>query len=159
MHLAGKGLVSLNPQQARLKVRSLYRTTLREIPRIIRLYRLHYTVPQLRHKARRSFEDNKNVTDVSLIDSLVMAGANDLQEATENFMTKSHVMRWIMSVPDDDLTSRFDLESITNPQDRELVSRFLPTNPRGYDSFRRHAVQEGSIQQQGSSPKSRLPDM
>ena len=118
---------------------SNHRRCLKEAPGIIRTYKLFYTVPEIRAKMKRAFLMNAHVSDPAIVDSLVLKGYNDLEECQENWQTRSHVVRWILSVPDEAQSKLIDLAKIQNPQERELMAKFFPNDVQAFDSFQKYS--------------------
>ena len=67
-----KPLLSVNKNEARLRVLSLYKAWYRQIPFILTEYDLPVTRAECVHTLRERFQTNKHVTDVRVIDMLVV---------------------------------------------------------------------------------------
>ncbi|XP_047343257.1 NADH dehydrogenase [ubiquinone] 1 alpha subcomplex subunit 6 isoform X1 [Vespa velutina] len=73
-------ILSSNHAEARKKVLALYRAWCRQIPFIVIDYDIPYTRKQCLEKLRSEFLKNKYVTDVRVIDLLVIKGHMELTE-------------------------------------------------------------------------------
>lgn len=56
--------------------------------------RLPKSVPQCRAKLRQEFEKHKDVTDIRVIDMLVIKGRMELQETVEKWKQECHMMHY-----------------------------------------------------------------
>ncbi|XP_054008261.1 NADH dehydrogenase [ubiquinone] 1 alpha subcomplex subunit 6 [Hylaeus anthracinus] len=89
-----KPILSLNPQDARKRVIQLYKAWYREIP----LVKLNYDIPKsendCRIKLREMFVRNAKVTDIRVIDLLVIKGQMELQEVAMLWKPKGCLMNY-----------------------------------------------------------------
>jgi len=75
------------------RVVDLYRRTLREIPRTIKIFDMDMPEDVLRGKVRNLFRAHDNVTDPRIIDNLLMKGELDLEETVNVWKQKSQLSR------------------------------------------------------------------
>ncbi|KAJ7330016.1 hypothetical protein JRQ81_016190 [Phrynocephalus forsythii] len=89
-----KPIFSRDLNEAKRRVRELYRAWYREVPNAVHLYQLNITVKQGRDKVRELFMKNAHVTDPRIIDMLVIKGKMELQETIRAWKQQTHVMRY-----------------------------------------------------------------
>lgn len=87
-------LLSLDHQEAHQKVLQLYKTWYRQLPQTIFDYDIPKSVNACRQKLREEFLRHRNVTDLRVIDMLVIKGHMELKETSERWKQKSHLMRY-----------------------------------------------------------------
>ncbi|KAJ0176622.1 hypothetical protein K1T71_007801 [Dendrolimus kikuchii] len=85
-------LMSSDFCEARRRVLSLYRAFYRYIPYIIKYFDIPKTEEDVRWKIREHFYKNACVTDVRVIDLLVIKGNMELKEITRQWQQKGHIM-------------------------------------------------------------------
>ncbi|EAT34732.1 AAEL013043-PA [Aedes aegypti] len=67
-------ILSVDREEARKRVLNLYKAWYRQIPYIVMDYDIPKSVEQCREKLREEFLKHKNVTDIRVIDMLVIKG-------------------------------------------------------------------------------------
>merc|ERR1719427_2258398 len=100
---AAKPLLSTSPEEARRRVLTLYRMWIREVPTVIELHGLDIPLSTIRKTVYKEFEKNKNLSDIRVIDMLVVKGKQE-----------NHVMKWF---PED------------KPKQKDFLTKFY----EGYD--------------------------
>ncbi|KAH9415835.1 NADH dehydrogenase (ubiquinone) B14 subunit [Dermatophagoides pteronyssinus] len=95
-HLGGKvkPVLSLNQTEARRRVLNLYRAWYRQIPYICYEMELPVNDKQMRNKVRELFLANQHITDVRVIDMLVIRGQMELNDTINKFKSHMHVMAY-----------------------------------------------------------------
>ncbi|XP_065090769.1 NADH dehydrogenase [ubiquinone] 1 alpha subcomplex subunit 6-like [Ochlerotatus camptorhynchus] len=87
-------LLSMNHQEAHRKVLKLYKTWYRQLPQTVYECDIPKSLEQCRQKLREEFLKHRNVTDLRVIDMLVIKGQMELKETSAKWKQKSHLMRY-----------------------------------------------------------------
>ncbi|XP_074083171.1 NADH dehydrogenase [ubiquinone] 1 alpha subcomplex subunit 6 [Macrotis lagotis] len=91
---AVKPVFSRDLQEAKRRVRELYRAWYREVPTTVHLFQLDISVKQGRDKVREMFLRNAHVRDPRVVDLLVIKGKMELEETIKVWKQRTHVMRF-----------------------------------------------------------------
>ncbi|XP_070580034.1 NADH dehydrogenase [ubiquinone] 1 alpha subcomplex subunit 6-like [Ptychodera flava] len=89
-----KPVMSRDANEAKRRVRNLYRAWYREIPHTVYAYQLNISVKKGREKVKEQFVRNAHVQDIRAIDMLVIKGKMDLEETHKIWKQRTHIMRW-----------------------------------------------------------------
>jgi len=89
-----KPILSLNKVDARRRVLNLYRAWYRQIPYICHEFELPVNAKHMRDKVRELFFANKHITDIRVIDMLVVRGQMELNDTVNKFKSHTHVMTY-----------------------------------------------------------------
>ena len=108
-----KPILSLNREEAHRRVLNLYRAWYRQVPYILHANpQLPLTEKMMFDKVREKFYQNSDVTDVRVIDMLVIKGQMELNETVLRFKTEDHILNWFK-----------ETHSPARPKD--FISKFL----------------------------------
>ena len=107
-----KPILSLNRDEAHRRVMNLYRAWYRQVPYLSHTNPdLPVTETQMYNKIRELFYQNRNVTDVRVIDMLVIKGQMELNETVMRWKQECHIMNYFK------VTQR--------PKPKDFISKFL----------------------------------
>lgn len=106
-----KPILSLDKPDAHRRVINLYRAWFRQIPYILHDFRLPITEKQAKDKLREFFYQNSNVSDIRVMDMLVIKGQMELNETVQKWKQECHVMNYFRET--------------VNPKPRDFISKFL----------------------------------
>lgn len=106
-----KPILSLDRSEARRRALNLYRSWWRQIPYIVHDNTLPVSEERMKEKLRELFMKNKDITDIRVIDMLVIKGQMDLNDTVNKFQQPHHMMAW------------FKQTEVPKPKD--FISKFL----------------------------------
>ncbi|CAG5118139.1 unnamed protein product [Candidula unifasciata] len=89
-----KPILSVDRTEARRRVLNLYKAWYRQIPYTVKDFYIPITIEQGRAKVREMFLKNKHVTDIRIIDMLVIKGQMELVETANLWKQPNHVMMY-----------------------------------------------------------------
>ncbi|OWR41600.1 NADH dehydrogenase [ubiquinone] 1 alpha subcomplex subunit 6-like [Danaus plexippus] len=89
-----KPVLSVTQGEARLRVLNLYKAWYRQIPYIVKDFDIPKSEEQCRAKLKEIFLRNKDVTDIRVIDILVIKGQMELKESVNIWKQKGHIMAY-----------------------------------------------------------------
>ncbi|PNF26688.1 NADH dehydrogenase [ubiquinone] 1 alpha subcomplex subunit 6 [Cryptotermes secundus] len=104
-------ILSVDRSEARKRVFNLYKAWYRQIPYVVMDYDIPKSVEQCRVKLREEFEKNRHVTDIRVIDMLVIKGQMELKETVEIWKQKGHIMTYF--------------KETVEPKPTDFLSKFL----------------------------------
>ncbi|XP_028162863.1 NADH dehydrogenase [ubiquinone] 1 alpha subcomplex subunit 6-like [Ostrinia furnacalis] len=87
-------IMSTDFWEARRRVLGLYKAFYRYVPYIIKYFDVPKTEQDCRCKIREYFYKNACVTDIRVIDILVLKGYMELKEITHSWAQKGHIMAY-----------------------------------------------------------------
>jgi len=106
-----KPILSLDRDEARRRVFNLYRAWYRQVPYICHDFNLEVTERQMRDKVREKFLENRHVSDIRVIDLLVIKGQMELTEIVKMWKQPCHIMTYF--------------KPSINPKPKDFISKFL----------------------------------
>ena len=87
-----KPMLSVDKDEAKRRVLSLYKAWHRQIPYMLRDFALPITRETAYKQLRKKFMEKSHVTDIRVIDMLVVKGQQDLKEVVEIWAQSTHIM-------------------------------------------------------------------
>lgn len=108
-----KPLLSLDKEEARVRVLALYRAWYRQIPIIFQYKDLTVTEAQLKAKLKEEFLKNAHIKDVRVIDMKVIQGQQELQELANSWQEAYILM------------SKWFKEQHIDERPKDFMSKFL----------------------------------
>merc|ERR1712055_530989 len=107
-----KPILSADNEEARRRVRNLYKAWWRHIPFAIWDYEIPVTEVMGQNALRQQFRKHGDVTDIRVIDMLVIKGQMELVETAKIWKQKSHMMYYFK-------------ESHITPKPTDFLSKFM----------------------------------
>ncbi|XP_020284967.1 NADH dehydrogenase [ubiquinone] 1 alpha subcomplex subunit 6 [Pseudomyrmex gracilis] len=89
-----KPILSVSREDARRKVLILYKAWIRQVPSMLLLYDIPKDEAACKAKIREEFKRHAHVTDLRIIDRLIIRGQMELQEVANIWKTKSGLMHY-----------------------------------------------------------------
>uniref|UniRef100_A0A0V0G6U0 NADH dehydrogenase [ubiquinone] 1 alpha subcomplex subunit 6 n=1 Tax=Triatoma dimidiata TaxID=72491 RepID=A0A0V0G6U0_TRIDM len=89
-----KPILSVDRNESKRRVLNLYKAWYRQIPYIVMEYDLPKNITQCREKLREEFVKNKHVTDIRVLDMLVIKGQMGLKEVVNIWIQKGAIMNY-----------------------------------------------------------------
>ncbi|XP_070153819.1 NADH dehydrogenase [ubiquinone] 1 alpha subcomplex subunit 6 [Polyergus mexicanus] len=87
-----KPILSVNREDARQKVLKLYKAWIRQVPTSLLSYDIPKSEAECKKKIREEFKRHAHVTDLRIIDRLIIRGQMELQEVANVWKPKGSVM-------------------------------------------------------------------
>ncbi|KAF8501981.1 NdufA6 NADH-ubiquinone oxidoreductase 14.8 kDa subunit [Gautieria morchelliformis] len=87
---------SSSPTEARSLAIQLYRDWYRSAPEIVSLYALTISPTLIRQRIREEFERNRYVTDVRVVDRLILKWRQEYQETMNCWKQEPHIMGMLL---------------------------------------------------------------
>ncbi|KAH1003350.1 NADH dehydrogenase [ubiquinone] 1 alpha subcomplex subunit 6 [Dendroctonus ponderosae] len=106
-----KPILSLDREEARRRVVSLYKAWYRQLPYIVKQFDIPKSEAQCRHKLREEFGKHKLVNDIRVVDLLVIKGQMELKETVNVWKQKGHLMAYF--------------KDTWEPKPQDFLSKFL----------------------------------
>ncbi|XP_050428692.1 NADH dehydrogenase [ubiquinone] 1 alpha subcomplex subunit 6 [Adelges cooleyi] len=107
-------LLSSNKSEAKKRVLNLYKTYYRQIPLMLFDHHLPLTKEECQQKLKEEFLKNKHITDIRVIDMLVIKGQMLLQEIVTKWAQDCHIMNLF--------------KDTVEPKPNDFLSKFVNSN-------------------------------
>ncbi|KAI9316163.1 hypothetical protein DFJ73DRAFT_881413, partial [Zopfochytrium polystomum] len=98
--------------QARRRALLAYRDWIRASPHIVELYQLDITTSALKRRVRQAYEESRHVSDLGVIDVMLLKSRQELEETLNFWKQKTHVMRY------------FEQNPYAEPKPRDFLGKF-----------------------------------
>lgn len=89
-----KPILSVNREDARRRVLTLYKAWIRQVPISLLSYDIPKSEADCKQKIREEFKRNAHVSDIRIIDKLIIRGQMELQEVANVWKTKGGLMHY-----------------------------------------------------------------
>jgi len=89
-----KPILSINREDARRKVLTLYKAWIRQVPITLLSYDIPKNEAECKRKIREEFKRHSHLTDLRLIDKLIIKGQMELQEVANIWKPKGGLMHY-----------------------------------------------------------------
>uniref|UniRef100_A0A069DMX4 NADH dehydrogenase [ubiquinone] 1 alpha subcomplex subunit 6 n=1 Tax=Panstrongylus megistus TaxID=65343 RepID=A0A069DMX4_9HEMI len=89
-----KPILSVDRSESKRRVLNLYKAWYRQIPYIVMEYDIPKNITQCREKLREEFAKNKHVTDIRVVDMLIIKGQMELKEIVNIWKQKGTIMSY-----------------------------------------------------------------
>jgi len=89
-----KSIMSTNRIESKRQVLGLYKKWIRAVPDMMIAFKLPYTEQIVKNRIREEFYKNSHLTDLRVIDLLIIKSQMDLQETLEHWKQSCHVMEY-----------------------------------------------------------------
>lgn len=106
----------LDQQSVRRRVLNLYKAWYRQLPVILYDYNLQITAQETRSVLRETFVENSRLTDLRVIDQLIIKGQIELNECVNHQKEPCHVMKI------------FDKRNRTDSKPKDFLGNFLQSS-------------------------------
>ncbi|KAF5282408.1 hypothetical protein FQR65_LT14302 [Abscondita terminalis] len=106
-----KPILSLDQEEARKRAINLYRAWYKQIPFIVRHFDIPKSTEQCQKLLRQEFVKHEHLTDVRVIDMLIIKGQMELKESVENWKQKGHIMSYF--------------KETIEPKPKDFLSKFI----------------------------------
>lgn len=106
-----KPILSLNREEARKRVLSLYKAWFRQLPYIVKQYDIPKSPEQCRQRLREEFLKHNDIKDIRIVDMLVIKGQMELKETVNIWKQKGHIMAYF--------------KDTWEPKPKDFLSKFL----------------------------------
>ncbi|CED85292.1 NADH:ubiquinone oxidoreductase, NDUFA6/B14 subunit [Phaffia rhodozyma] len=114
---------SADLKDAASRARVLYRDWYRAAPEVVQVYQLDLSVYDFRTKIREQFSKHKHVTDVRVIDILLLKGRQEYQETLNIWKQTPHVLAWFKEQEDNASPQTF-MDKFLAGRDESHVQNF-----------------------------------
>ncbi|KAJ0176623.1 hypothetical protein K1T71_007802 [Dendrolimus kikuchii] len=109
-----KPVLSTTPGEAKRRVLNLYKAWYRQVPYLVKDFDIPKSEEQCRAKIKELFLKNKDVTDIRVIDLLVIKGQIELKESVNMWKQKGHIMSYFKPTEE--------------PKPKDFLSKFFSSN-------------------------------
>merc|ERR1712126_101799 len=107
-----KPLMSVDNDEARRRALNLYKAWYRQLPYVVQEYDIPKSLDECKAKLKEEFLKHKHVTDVRVIDMLILKGQMELVETVNIWKQKGHIMSYFK-------------ETYMEPKPTDFLSKFF----------------------------------